>query len=337
MTIHPTPLKFLSPNWFVIVMGLCGLALAWLAAQPLLGSTAGAVALVFGTGCCLTCALLTALSFLRWQRYPHETTEDWEHPVRHVFVAAMPISLILTATFITAVGGPGWPARALWLTGSVWQFGITVWALSRWLRANTTANAPDPTGFWLSLTPAMLMPVVGNVLAPLAGGALGFPDWAAAQFGVGVLMWPVILTLVVVRIGVRGLWPDRLLPATFITIAPPAVIGLALLAMGAPQLVVWSLWGLALFFVLWSATIVKRATAQPFALTFWAFSFPLAAFATLTLRLAENASGTFQSLALVVLALTTLVILALSLATLRGLRQGTLLVPEAGAPAAPHP
>jgi tellurite resistance protein TehA-like permease len=29
MSRHPTPLKFLIPGWFVTVMGLSGLALAW--------------------------------------------------------------------------------------------------------------------------------------------------------------------------------------------------------------------------------------------------------------------------------------------------------------------
>jgi tellurite resistance protein len=55
-------------------------------------------------------------------------------------------------------------------------------------------------------------------------------------------------------------------------------------------------------------------------------SFPLAAFAALTLRLAEG--GAMRLLGLAALALASLVIAALALATLRGLRDGSLLAPE---------
>lgn len=60
---------------------------------------------------------------------------------------------------------------------------------------------------------------------------------------------------------------------------------------------------------------MRRIGAQPFGLPHWGMSFPLAALAALTLRLAEQPDG-------------------LSLATLRGLRAGALLVPES-APVVP--
>jgi tellurite resistance protein len=56
-------------------------------------------------------------------------------------------------------------------------------------------------------------------------------------------------------------------------------------------------------------------------------SFPLAAFAALTLRLAEPGSA-LAGFAPVALALASLVIAWLVLATLRGLRDGSLLAPE---------
>jgi len=67
--------------------------------------------------------------------------------------------------------------------------------------------------------------------------------------------------------------------------------------------------------------------AQPFSMAWWALSFPLAAFAALTLRLSATGQP-FNMLAVPLLALATLVIAGLVLQTLRGLRQGTLLVAE---------
>ena len=66
---------------------------------------------------------------------------------------------------------------------------------------------------WAGATPALFLPIIGNVLVPLAGVLLGYPEWSAAQLGVGLMFWPVVLGLIVTRIAVNGLWPERLLPA----------------------------------------------------------------------------------------------------------------------------
>lgn len=323
-----TPLKFLAPGWFAIAMGLCGLSLAWSRAVPVLGDLAGAIAVAVGALALLVFVVLAALSLLRWLRHPEAVTEDLRHPVRHAFVAAVPASIVLLATVATAVAGPSRLAVLVWMVGAVAQFAVTVWVMARWLKGNREG------GFvWAGLTPVLFIPIVGNVLTPLAGVALGLPEWSAAQFGVGVVLWPVTLTLLAVRLGQIGLWPDRMLAATFITIAPPSVIGLGVLQLGAPPLLGWALWGLGLFFLCWSATLFKRVVAQPFSIAFWGLSFPLAAFTALTLRLSEQAAPAFASLGLVLLALTSIVIAALLLGTVQGLRRGSLLVPEP-APAA---
>ena len=321
MNPHTTPLKFLSPAWFAMVMGLCGLALAWHRAAPVMGEMAGAGALVVGALAALVAVALAGFSLLRWQRYPAQPAEDLRHPVRHPMVAAMPVSLILLATVATALTGPSLLARALWVVGCTWQFGVTVWVLARWLK-------PGEGLAWPSATPLLIIPVVGNVLAPLAGVNLGFANWSAAQFGIGLLLWPVALVLLAVRIGLQGMWPERLLASTFITIAPPSVIGVAALQLGAPTLLAWMAWGVALLFLAWSLTVFRRVISQPFSIAFWALSFPLASFSALTLRLSTDVGGAFQALAMVALAFSSLVIVALALATGKGLREGTLLAPE---------
>ena len=321
-TAAPSPLKFLGPQWFATVMGLAGLALAWTAAVPQMGSAARWIALGIGALAVLVFAGLLALNIRREQLHPEALSADLNHPVRHAFLAALPVSLILLATLGAALFGAAVPWLVLWLLGCVLQFAVTLWVLSRWTRGNV------PGGFqWPCITPVLIIPVVGNVLAPLAGVALGEPGWAAAQFGLGALLWPAVIVLLFVRIGVQGLWPERLLPSAFITVAPPAVIGLALLPLGAGPAWSQACWGIAVFFLLWSASVLRAMLAQPFSVAWWALSFPLAAFAALTLRLAPTGQP-FAFLAVPLLALATLVIAWLCLQTLRGLQRGTLLVME---------
>jgi tellurite resistance protein len=315
------PLKHLAPGWYAIVMGLAGLSLAWHRAVPLLGDGAAAGAVAIGAIAAAVFLVLVAAGLLRAQRHPEAWAEDLKHPVRHVFVAALPIALILLVTSAVAAGLRGPALAALWWLGSLAQLSVTVWVLSRWWRGNQAGGLQ-----WASLTPALFIPIVGNVLVPLAGVPLGQPEWAAAQFGVGLLFWPVVLVLLLVRLAHQGSWPERLLPANFIVIAPPAVVGLSLLQFGVAPLVAWSLWGVALFSLLWVAPLLRRMADLPFGVPHWGMSFPLAAFTALTLRLAPT--GPLSLLGIALLALTSLLVAALTLATVRGLRDGTLLAPE---------
>ncbi len=321
MITSNAPLKHLAPGWYAMVMGLTGLSLAWHAAAPLLGEGAGAGAVVIGALAALVFVALAVAGAWRLHRHPEAWVEDLRHPVRHVFVAAMPISLILLATAALAAGLQGLVIEGLWWLGALSQMSVTAWVLSRWWRGGGSAAS-----LWPGLTPALFIPIVGNVLVPLAGVPLGRPEWSAAQFGIGLLFWPVVQVLLMVRVAHQGLWPDRLLPTNFIFIAPPAVVGLSLLRFGVPTLVVWALWGAALFTLLWVLPLLRRIAAQPFGMPHWGMSFPLAALTALTLRLAP--SGPLATVGIALLAATSLLIAALTLATLRGLRDGSLLVPE---------
>lgn len=322
MSTPHAPLKHLGPGWFSIVMGLAGLSLAWHAAVPVLGEGAEAAGVVLGGIAALVFVALVAASLWRLHRHPGAWADDLRHPVRHVFMAAIPISLLLLVSSAVVAGLRGAWVEGLWWAASLAQLSVTLWVVARWMR-----EAPAGGLAWAGLTPALFIPIVGNVLVPLAGVPLGRAEWAAAQFGIGLMFWPVVLVLLLVRVAQQGLWPQRLLPAQFIFIAPPAAVGLSALRFGVAPLVVWALWGAALFSLLWAATLLRRMVDQPFGIAHWGMGFPMAAFTALSLRLAP--SGPQSLLGIALLAITSLLMAALTLATVRGLREGSLLMPEA--------
>ena len=332
MNASRSPLQFLILGWFSIVMGLSGLALAWHRAAGQLGEPAVAVAVALAILAATVFATLLVSTLARARRHPQALFEDLRHPVRHAFVATVPISALLLATLWVALVGPGPIVEAAWWLASLAQLAVTLWVLARWWMGN------QPGGLaWTSVTPALIVPVVGNVLVPLAGVPLGHLSSSAAQFGIGLMFWPVVLILIVVRLAVAGPWPEKLMPTIFITVAPPAVVGLVALQFGAPPLLAWGAWGIALFCLAWALTQARRIVALEFGVAHWAMSFPLAAFTALSLRLAapENGGGTPMALlSLFALAATSVVVTGLALGTVRGLRQGRLLVPEGPPPAA---
>jgi len=170
MAHHPTPLKFLFPGWYATVMGLSGLSLAWHRASPLMGDAAGTASLAIGVLAAAVFVVLAVATVLRGLRHADAWREDRMHPVRHPFIATLPIGMLLLATVAVAHGLQGPLVAAFWWAGSLAQLFVTTWVLSRWWRGNQAGGL-----VWACITPALLIPIVGNVLAFL--DATQFNDW----------------------------------------------------------------------------------------------------------------------------------------------------------------
>jgi tellurite resistance protein len=316
----PSALTFLGPQWFAPVMGWCGLALAWHRARTHLGPVADAVAL----GCAVFAALVFLAVFagsaLRVSRHHAALAEDLAHPVRHAFLAAFPVSIMLLATCAMALGAPMNWIEPVWLTGVALQAAVTVWVIGRWIGGRVQ---------WPALTPVLFIPIVGNILVPLVGMPLGYTGLSWFFFGIGAFFWPVVTTLVLARLAHQPM-PERLLPSWFITIAPPGVGGIAASSLGMSDALLPSALGVAALFAAACLLRVPAMLRAPFGMPAWAVSFPIAALTALTLRSAGvlPAAG---AAGIALLAVSSVVIVGLTLATFKGLRAGTLLVPEPAA------
>ena len=332
----PTPtaravslLEHLTPTWFVLVLGWCGLSQAWLRATDILGEPALGLGLVAAMVGVLIFVLLCIACVVRLNAHPEAVTADMHHPIRHAFMAGLPISMILIANigvllFEHSSRTLDTGLTFIWCVGAFLEAVATVWVVAKWLKS------ADQGGIqWATFTPIFFIPVVGNVLTPLAGVPLGLEAWAMAQFGVGALLWLVLLVLFFVRLAQVGPLPARLAPSLFITIVPPSIIGSVLLQLHAPAPVVWGFWGIAAFFLALASTQLQTIREQAFSMAHWGMTFPMGAITALTLRLSHEPGGAWLTVpATLLLALTSLLVLGLTLGTWRGLRRGQLLVAE---------
>ena len=294
---------------FAMVMGLSGLALVWgrMAALNWLPGIAGPVAMLLAALDALVFAALLVLYVRKWARNHQHVYEEWQHPVKSSFFAAVAVSFALLATVALGAFSPA--AFPLWVMGAVLQVAAMIMVLNAWVHRENLQHA--------HATPPWFIPAVANVVLPLAGVRLGFLEVSWWFFAVGILFWIVLLTVVMARLlFVQPPLPQRLIPTLCIFLAPPAVGFSSWLQLtgqhpGAVPLdhVGQILFGLALFFALFLLSQIVRFARLPFYLSWWAFSFPTAAFAVATLNYAQFEPSLFTQMLSVLMAVVATVLI----------------------------
>ncbi|MHA3976492.1 SLAC1 anion channel family protein [Halovulum sp. GXIMD14794] len=302
-------------SFFGVTMGIFGLALALR-----VGGFATASQIIVWIGATVLALLLATLA-AKALRYPSALAAEWRHPVRLAFFPATSISLLLLATALRTA----WPgvAEVIWIVGATIQAGLTLVVISTWI--GHTAFGPE------HLSPAWFIPAIGNVVAPLAGVPLGHVELSWYFFSVGLLFWLVLLTLVFNRLVFHDPLPGKLRPTLVILVAPPAVAFLAWVQFngGTVDAAARLLINAAYFFAALVSLQVPALLRLPFALSFWALSFPLAALTTASFRFAElSGSGLHHGLGLGLLALLAAAIASLVARTLRAAKAGEICQPE---------
>jgi tellurite resistance protein len=306
-------------SFFAMVMGLAGLSIAWQKARHVLGLAlpAGEVILALAA---LTFVLLAGAYLSKLLRFRTDVLAELRHPVKLNFFPTISISLILLAVGLL----PLWPAgaRPLWLLGTVLHLWLTLYVVNIWIHHEHFEVH--------HINPAWFIPVVGNVLVPVAGVPLGFGEVSWFFFSIGMVFWLVLFTIIFYRMLFHHPLPDRLMPTLFIFIAPPAVGFIAWFRLtGEVDAVARVLYYTSLFLTLLLLVQVRRFARLRFFLSWWAYSFPLAAITVATLVMRE-ATGrpVFTTLSWILLCLLTLIVVVLLYRTARAVRGRRICVPE---------
>jgi len=246
--------------------------------------------------------------------------KEFSHPIRLNFFPAVSISLLLLAVAFADTQAA--LAQGFWLVGTGLHLVFTLIVMSSWIH-HTRYEIKHAN-------PAWFIPIVGNVIVPVAG--VSFAEAAVSWFffSIGIAFWIVLLTIVMYRLFFHEPLPERLTPTLFILIAPPAVAFIAWLKLNGGQIDAFAqiLYNVALFLTLLLAANALRFFRLPFFLSTWAYSFPLAAITIATLIMAEKNGGGFNGLAWLLLITLSIVLLLLTLRTVQAALRGEICVPE---------
>ena len=199
---------------------------------------------------------------------------DFKHPVKsNFFPWIWKIFLIFAIGFLSINLDL---AKCFWISWVVIQSVFTIIIFRRWMLHEQDIKAMNPLWF---------LPIVWNMLAPVAWVPLGFVELSWFFFSVGLIMWAVMFTVIMNRIIFHNPLPQKLMPTLFILIAPPAVglISLTLLNNWEITQLARMLFYFAMFMFMIIISKINVLSKLKFFMSWWAYSFPMAVTTTATI------------------------------------------------------
>ena len=286
-------------------MGLTGLGLAARATATVLPGYVRAPAYVSEPWVALGLAffiVLVPLYLAKLVRYPATVKAEFWSPLTLGFCGALPVGMALLAGGIA----PYLPAagNALWWTSFALLLAFQLWALYRWLHGGI--ELAEVNAGWLII-------MVGGIVLPGPGIALGHAEAARFAFGVSAAAAPVLMALLFFRAVLGPPLPEALRPTWFVLLVPPALVYANGIALYPESAFLENLYFLCLLLAAALFAYAGSFWRWPFGAPWWAFTFPLDALAYAAARYAQDhPSPLWKGLcALTFLAATVVVVVVL--------------------------
>lgn len=311
-------LPYMPISFFAIVMGMAGMTIAWEKAQHVFDLNLGINPWLVGMS--VVAFLIIAVFYLtKTLLHRNAVMAELRHPVKLNFFPTISISLLLLSIAFLVIDPR--VSRPLWIAGTSLHLLFTLYVVSVWMHHEHFEVH--------HMNPAWFIPAVGNVLVPVAGVPLGYVDISWFFFSVGMVFWGMLMTIVFYRILFHNPIDDRLMPTLFILIAPPAVGFIAYTRLlGEIDTIARLLYFSGLFLTLLLFTQVGRFAKLAFFLSWWAYSFPLAAICIASLLFFEmSGKAVFGYIGVGLLAVVTIVVLFLIVRTVLAVKKHSICLP----------
>lgn len=281
-----------APSWFASVMGTGILAITSLFYSQYLPVLKTVAVLLFYFNVVLFAVLLVPWT-LRWFLYTKEARADLEHPVLSNFYATIAIAMLVLSANFTIIGERIFIGEIFWFAGTALTifFGL----VSPFIMFRGEHVTLD------HINPAWFIPPVGLIVIPIPGSLIiGQYTGLMQEFviflnyfgwGAGFFLYIFLCAICMYRFILHRPLPNVLAPTIWINLGPigagtVALINLvkntAFITMKEPFFVFGLLfWGFGIWWVLMSIIMTLyyiRTIKLPYALSWWAFTFPLGAY-----------------------------------------------------------
>lgn len=349
------PIRYFAPSWFALVMGTGGLANILWKWQSHWHPTRW-FALVLAAIALFAYGIILIVWSLRWIRYPKYALRDLHHPVTSNFYVTTGIATVIIATNLYNIWsgwlpqrGLYWTCMVLWILSCLIVVFCTFYTTYRMFSAKE-AFAPQMVNFAWLMAPianmAVLLigcPVFSMSLTQQPSLSLLLFTINAAFFGIGFFLFLFISAIVFVRLVQAELPSPATTPTfgiflsavglaagTFFDLGSNAVSLGLLSSVELVNLLCMVTWG----FGIWIIGIIfliclhhVRHGGMPFTLSWWAFTFPLAAYTIASLKIfGAYPCGFTGGYTVFLTVLLSVLWVYIFVQTLRGIRNGSLFL-----------
>ena len=205
------------PNLLAITLGIAGLALAWDAAVPLLG-TAQLVPDVLNV---LDAALWVVLVGAYLVQGPRVIMADLRDPIVSPFVSAAALTaMLLSAALAKEAFAAG---RVLVIVCVAVTIVIGGWLTGQWMTGGTEPDSVHP-GYFLPTA-------AGGLIGANAAAQVHLHALAEALFGIGVICWVLFASMILNRLFTGRALPSALVPTMAIEFG---IAGVGVFCGGGP-------------------------------------------------------------------------------------------------------
>ncbi|WP_418185683.1 SLAC1 anion channel family protein [Aliarcobacter vitoriensis] len=311
-------LQFFPIMMFATVMGLGGLTLVF----ERLYATFNFPKIFATTLISITTILFFTLVFtylLKIIKYKEEVIKELNHPVRINFFAASSISmLILSATYRDYYMEA---SEMFFYVGAILHIFFTFYTIRFWINSDFEIVHSNPAWF---------IPIVGNLIVPIAG--MGFVDSQVLifYFSIGIFFWIILFAIILNRVIFHKSFVAKFMPTMFILIAPPAIGFISYIKLNQTlDFFSQMLFSLAIFFVILLFFMYKNFLKIKFFISWWAFTFPMAAVSLSTILMYDLTRNSFyEILAYILSAMTTIIVLLVTFKTIEHILKKEICIME---------
>ncbi|MDD2896700.1 MAG: SLAC1 anion channel family protein [Aliarcobacter sp.] len=317
-SIPSNRLQFFPIMMFATIMGLAGLTLVYRRGSEVLQLPAfiSIIMMAITTIVFLTVVYMYISKIIK---HKDEVKKEFSHPVRINFFAASSISTLLLSMVyrhnIDVV------SQSLFFIGAILHIFFTFYTIKFWINNNLEMQHSNPAWF---------IPIVGNLIVPIAGK--GFVNDAVLYFyfSIGIFFWIILFAIILNRIIFHAQFMPKFMPTLFILIAPPAIGFISYIKLtGNLDFFAQILFNLGLFFTILVFVMYKNFINIKFFISWWAFTFPMAAITLATILMYELTNYWFYSfLGYFLMIVTTIVVLLVARQTLIHMKKKEICIME---------
>ncbi|MBN1501110.1 MAG: SLAC1 anion channel family protein [Spirochaetes bacterium] len=312
-------LKYFPINGLAVILGITGFVLAVQKAEMILHLP------FLMSPYLLQISLFFTLIFIVFYFYKivyhrEQVIEELYHPVKINFYPIIAKLLFIQSIIFLNINMN--ISKILWISGAGLQLFFSVFIVAVWMRKSGLEVH--------HLNPAWFIPIVGNVIAPIAGVEHGFIELSWFFFAIGIVMWIVLFVIVFNRIVFHHPLKENLLPTLFIIFAPPAIAFIAYFKLsGEMDAFARILYYISLFlFILIFAQIGFFAKIK-FYISWWAYTFPVVAFTIATLLIYNVTKYQFfKFLGYFLLIMLVVIMTIVTVLTVRAVRMKKICIEE---------